>query len=137
MASPPAAAPGRSTRGRRAPRVSGDERERAILQTFERLLEQRPLHEISVDDLARGAGISRPTFYFYFRSKDAVLFALFERVITDADTAFERHSENLPTDRYEAWRSGINVFFETFVQHKGVTRAAHEVRASNPEVRNL
>jgi hypothetical protein len=35
------------------------------------------------------------------------------------------------------WRSGINVFFETFVKHKAVTRAAHEVRASNSEVRDL
>jgi TetR/AcrR family transcriptional regulator, ethionamide resistance regulator len=127
----------RSARGRRVARPSGDERELAILATAERLLEDRPLAEISVDDLAKGAGISRPTFYFYFRSKDAVLFALFERVITDADAALVRHSENPPTDRYEAWRSGINVFFETFVQHKGVTRAAHEVRASHPEVRRL
>jgi TetR/AcrR family transcriptional regulator, ethionamide resistance regulator len=127
----------RTVRGRRATRPSGDDRELAILETAERLLEKRPLSEISVDDLAKGAGISRPTFYFYFPSKDAVLLALFEKVITDADAAFERHAENPPADRYEAWRSGINVFFETFVQHKGVTRAAHEVRASNPAVRGL
>jgi AcrR family transcriptional regulator len=127
----------RAGRGRRTARPSGDDREQAILVTAERLLEERPLTEISVDDLAKGAGISRPTFYFYFPSKDAVLLALFEQVITEADSVFERHAENPPTDRYEAWRSGINVFFETFVKHKAVTRAAHEVRASNPEVRDL
>jgi AcrR family transcriptional regulator len=127
----------RPARGRRTTRPSGDDREQAILATAERLLEERPLAEISVDDLAKGAGISRPTFYFYFASKDAVLLALFEKVITEADSVFERHAQNPPTDRYEAWRSGINVFFETFVKHKGVTRAAHEVRASNPAVRDL
>jgi AcrR family transcriptional regulator len=127
----------RAGRGRRTARPSGDDREQAILVTAERLLEERPLTEISVDDLAKGAGISRPTFYFYFPSKDAVLLALFEQVITEADSVFERHAENPPTDRYEAWRSGINVFFETFVKHKAVTRAAHEVRASNSEVRDL
>jgi AcrR family transcriptional regulator len=127
----------RVARGRRATRPSGDDREQAILETARRLLAERPIAEISVDDLAKGAGLSRPTFYFYFPSKDAVLFALFERVITEADAAFERHSESVPEDRYEAWRSGINVFFETFVRHRGVTRAAHEVRASNPEVREL
>ena len=47
--------------------------------------------EISVDDLAKGAGISRPTFYFYFPSKDAVLSTLFERVISEADAAFDEH----------------------------------------------
>jgi len=127
----------RPARGRRTARPSGDDREQAILATAERLLEERPFTEISVDDLAKGAGISRPTFYFYFASKDAVLLALFEQVITEADSVFERHAQNPPTDRYEAWRSGINVFFETFVKHKGVTRAAHEVRASNSAVRDL
>ncbi|MGH3674619.1 MAG: TetR/AcrR family transcriptional regulator [Mycobacterium sp.] len=125
------------TRGRRAVRPSGDERELAILETARRLLAERSIAEISVDDLAKGAGLSRPTFYFYFPSKDAVLFALFEQVITEADAAFERHAENVPADRYQAWRTGINVFFETFVRHRGVTRAAHEVRASNPDVRAL
>jgi TetR/AcrR family transcriptional regulator, ethionamide resistance regulator len=127
----------RSARGRRTSRPSGDDREQAILATAERLLADRHFTDISVDDLAKGAGISRPTFYFYFSSKDAVLLALFEQVITEADSVFERHAANPPTDRYEAWRSGINVFFETFVKHKGVTRAAHEVRASNSAVRDL
>src|SRR5690349_3276456 len=84
MASSAAPVSARSQRGRRAPRVSGDERERAILQTAERLLEERPLREISVDDLARGAGISRPTFYFYFASKEAVLLALLDRLVEEA-----------------------------------------------------
>jgi len=75
-----------AARGRRAPRPSGDEREHAILATAERLLEQRPLSEISIDDLARGAGISRPTFYFYFASKDAVLLTLLDRVIAEVET---------------------------------------------------
>jgi len=71
----------RATRGRRSARPSGDDREIAILTTAEQLLEQRPLADISVDDLAKGAGLSRPTFYFYFPSKDAVLLTLFQRVI--------------------------------------------------------
>ncbi len=129
----------RVARGRRAVRPSGDEREQAILDTARRLLEERPIAEISVDDLAKGAGLSRPTFYFYFASKDAVLFALFERVISEADAAFERHDAALPeaADRYKMCRSGINVFFDTFVRHRTVTRAAQEVRASHPEVRDL
>jgi TetR/AcrR family transcriptional regulator, ethionamide resistance regulator len=120
----------RAARGRRAARPSGDDREQAILDTARRLLEERSIAEISVDDLAKGAGISRPTFYFYFPSKDAVLFALFEQVISEADAAFERHTASVPvtTDRYEMCRAGIGVFFETFVAHRAVTRAAQEVR---------
>src|SRR5829696_9507198 len=71
-------------RGRRGARAIGDDRERAILETAEQLLEERPLSEISVDDLAKGAGISRPTFYFYFPSKDAVVLTIVERLVADA-----------------------------------------------------
>jgi AcrR family transcriptional regulator len=131
------ASPTRAPRGRRSTRPSGDEREAAILATAERLLDDRPFSEISVDDLAKGAGLSRPTFYFYFPSKDAVLLTLVERVIVEADTASEGLADKMPDDRYEAWRTAINVFFEAFVKHKGVTRAGHAARAAHPEIREL
>ena len=66
-------------------------------KTAERLLEERSLAEISVDDLAKGAGISRPTFYFYFPSKDAVLMTLLDRVIAEADAEdWTGFAEQLP-----------------------------------------
>ena len=79
----------RALRGRRTVRPSGDDREQAILTTAERLLEQRSFTDISVDDLAKGAGLSRPTFYFYFKSKEAVLLSLLEPVIARADSEFD------------------------------------------------
>ena len=127
----------RAGHARRSARTSGDDRELAILETAERLLEGRPLADISVDDLAKGAGISRPTFYFYFRSKDAVLLTLLERVIVEADSALEAVSEQTPTDRYAFWRTGINFFFEGFGAHKGVSRAGYEARAAIPEASDL
>lgn len=126
-----------TSRGRRTARPSGDEREWAILATAERLLEDRPLNDISVDDLAKGAGISRPTFYFYFPSKEAVLLTLFDRVVNEADSALETLGENLDSDRDNMWRTGINVFFETFGSHKAVTRAAQGARATSSELREL
>lgn len=123
----------RRSHGRRAARLSGDDRELAILATAERLLEQRPLADISVAALAKGAGISRPTFYFYFPSKDAVLLTLLERMITEADAALE----NL-NDRNTTWRRGITALFQTFgCQSKGVSRAGWAALATNTEVRQL
>jgi AcrR family transcriptional regulator len=113
----------RAARGRRATRPSGDDRELAILTTLERLLEDRPFAEISVDDLARGAGISRPTFYFYFPSKDAVLMTLFERVIVEADATFEGRAEDYAADPARAWRDGIYAFFEPLRAHLSVALA--------------
>jgi TetR/AcrR family transcriptional regulator, ethionamide resistance regulator len=133
----PAASHARLSRGRRSARPSGDDRELAILATAVQLLEQRRMVDISVDDLAKGAGISRPTFYFYFPSKDAVLLTLFERVIVEADTALEHLAANPPADRNAIWRTGINVFFETFGGHRAVSLAADAARSTNPEVRQL
>lgn len=126
----------RASRGRRSARPSGDDRELAILTTAEQLLEQRQLADISVDDLAKGAGISRPTFYFYYPSKDAVLLTLFERVIVEADSALESIISDPPADLKALWRIGINVFVETFGSHRAVSLAADSAR-TNAEIRKL
>ncbi len=120
----------RALRSRRSTRPSGDDREQAILATAERLLQERPLADISVDDLAKGAGLSRPTFYFYFPSKDAVLVTLFERVIVEADSALENMVANPPADLKSLWRIGINVFVQTFGAHRAVSLAADAARTN-------
>ena len=131
----------RLNRGRRAERLSGDDRKLAILATAERLLEVHPLAGISVDDLAKGAGISRPTFYFYFASKEAVLLTLLDRVVGEADAALETLIESVSAnekiDRIKLWRNGIALFLEAFGSHKGVVRAGQSARATNAEVQQL
>ncbi|OBF54282.1 TetR family transcriptional regulator [Mycobacterium sp. 852002-53434_SCH5985345] len=125
----------RALRGRRAMRPSGDDREQAILATAERLLEQRSFADISVDDLAKGAGLSRPTFYFYFKSKDAVLLSLLEPVIARADSEFDGAVQRLPADPRRVWRNGIKAFFTAFSTHRRLARAATEALATSSELR--
>lgn len=109
----------------------------AILTTAEHLLEEHSLTDISVDDLAKGAGISRPTFYFYFPSKEAVLLTLLDRVVNEADSALETLTKNSDSDRDIMWRTGINVFFETFGAHKAVVRACQTARGTSADVAEL
>ncbi|MGC2655375.1 MAG: TetR/AcrR family transcriptional regulator [Mycobacterium sp.] len=125
----------RAVRGRRSTRPSGDDREQAILATAERLLEDRSFADISVDDLARGAGLSRPTFYFYFKSKEAVLLSLLEPLIARADSEFDGAVQRLPTDPRKIWRNGINAFFTAFDSQRAVARAGTEALATSPEIR--
>ncbi|WP_085981954.1 MULTISPECIES: TetR/AcrR family transcriptional regulator [Mycobacterium ulcerans group] len=125
------------SRGRRSARPSGDERELAILNTAEKLLEDRPMVDISVDDLAKGAGISRPTFYFYFPSKEAVLLTLLDRVVNEADAALDNLAQAPDVDYVTMWRNGINVFFETFGSHRAVVQGGQGVRSISTEVREL
>jgi AcrR family transcriptional regulator len=128
----------RPARGRRAPRAaSGDEREQAILQTAEQLLGLRSLAEISVDDLAQGAGISRSAFYFYFSSKAAVVLSLVDRVVEQVASLREGALGKLAGDPSVAWREGIAGFYATFGAHRPVIRAVNELGATNAEARAL
>jgi AcrR family transcriptional regulator len=132
---PRAAANGR---GRRATRASGDDRERAILETAEKLLEERPLGEISVDDLAKGAGISRPTFYFYFPSKDAVVLTIIDRLVADAAEGREEILTALAEQGPRAGlRESLQNLYGAFRSRPGVVRAGSELRATNQEARDL
>jgi AcrR family transcriptional regulator len=127
----------RALRGRRAARPSGDDREQAILATARRLLEERGFASISVDDLAKGAGLSRPTFYFYFKSKEAVLLSLLEPVIARADSEFDGAIQRLPADPRRVWRNGIKAFFNAFGSHRALARAATEALATSSELRTV
>lgn len=66
--------------GRRRSQSRGDIKEAAILACAWDLLATKSVAEITIEELAGGAGISRPTFYFYFDSRDAVIGALGEQV---------------------------------------------------------
>jgi len=127
----------RASRSRRTPKVSGDERERAILAAFERALEERALHEISIDDIARAAGISRPTFYFYFASKEAVLLSLFERMVGEADARRGDALLRIAEDPAARLRESLTAFYEVFRAHRAVTLAGADARATSAEVRAL
>lgn len=107
------------------------------MRTAEQLLEERSLAEISVDDLARGAGISRPAFYFYFPSKDAVVLTLIDRLAEAATNAKEQAVEERDEDPAAAVRESIQIFYEMLGEHRAVIRAVVELSATNAEARDL
>jgi len=125
-------------RGRRATRASGDDRERAIFETAEKLLEEKPLNEISVDDLAKGAGISRPTFYFYFPSRDAVVLTIIERMIPAITAAGrEQAIALLLEDPRAGLTQALREIYAAFSERKAVVLAAGELRTANEEAREM
>jgi TetR/AcrR family transcriptional regulator, ethionamide resistance regulator len=126
-----------ASRGRRSSHHTGDDREQAILATAERLLQERPLADFSVDDLAKGAGISRPTFYFYFSSKNAVLLSLLDQMNTKAHAALKALDGKLSGNAATVWRARIEAFFEVSGSHRAVAVAGAAAKATNPEVRQL
>jgi len=107
------------------------------MATAEQLLEERSLTEISVDDLARGAGISRPAFYFYFPSKDAVVLTLVDRLAEQATNAKNHAVEARDEDPEGAIRESLGIFHAMMGAHRAVIRAVVELSATNAEARDL
>lgn len=66
-----------------APRGRGDKRER-ILRAATHVFATRGFFNAQVADVARAAGIAAGTVYLYFRGKDDLLIAIFDRTMTDA-----------------------------------------------------
>jgi TetR/AcrR family transcriptional regulator, ethionamide resistance regulator len=124
-------------RGRRSPRTSGDERERTIVETAERLLGEKSFGEITIDDLAKGAGISRPTFYFYFPSKDALVMTIVERFIADTMGDLTELLADLETDPRGTIRDALKEIFTAFSDRREVVLAAEELRTYDSEAQEL
>jgi TetR/AcrR family transcriptional regulator, ethionamide resistance regulator len=113
----------------------GDLKERAILATCERLLSERPLREIAVDELAAGADISRPSFYFYFESKNAVLRALVGRVADEMYAEAEGWLEHEDDSPEVTVSRSIGAAAQQWRDHGPVLRAAVQTWGSVPELR--
>lgn len=73
-----------ATGSRRAP-TKGDQRESALLDSARAVFREKPIGQVTIDELAGAAGIARSGFYFYFESKQALLAALVDQVIGQVD----------------------------------------------------
>lgn len=117
--------------------MSGDDRERAILDAAQQLLAERPVQDVSIDDLMKSVGISRPAFYFYFPSKAAVVLALLDRMAEASFAATNERFEDAGGDPFEQWRSAIQASVQTWEEHRAVVAAVAQLRAANPEIQQL
>ena len=112
----------------------GDANEQAILETAERLLGASAFSEISISDLAAGAGISRSSFYFYFGSKDEVLMTLFDRLAGELEPIVRAMAEGIAEDPRAGLTTGIEATARLWGEHGPVLVATSEASALSPEL---
>jgi AcrR family transcriptional regulator len=85
----PAAAPGPSQR------MTAPQRREQLLEVTKEIVARRGFHAVSIEAVAREAGISRPIVYGHFRDLDTLLEALIDR---QAALALAQLEQVLPVD---------------------------------------
>lgn len=93
------------------------------MDAAERLLNQFGYRRLSVEDIAREAGLSRRTFYLYFSSKEEITLATDDRRIARLVTRLEQEAaaELSSTERLRRMLVGRVLFLFDEVQKRAAT----------------
>lgn len=124
-------------RRRKSEPRKGDLREAAILDAAEAVLDREGVESVTVEEIAKGAGISRGAFYFYFGSKEDVLTALVARTMDTLlnDAAWAAEDVDAPPE--ETIERVILRTQDQWKKHGVVMRAAVDYTPFIPEVAEL
>jgi AcrR family transcriptional regulator len=122
-----------STKPQTVRRRNRQEVEAAVREALLRLLSDGiPFKNLTVDELARAAGLSRTAFYFYFPGKEQALMSAATEVTAEL---YERadawwHGEGPPEQRVRTALQGI---LQVYVEHASLLRATVELTGYNRE----
>lgn len=64
--------------------VTGTDRRTEIIAVATSSFREKGYHATSLDDIADRIGFTKPAIYYYFKSKDDILFTIVDDVVTDA-----------------------------------------------------
>lgn len=100
----------------------------------------------SVDEIVKGAGVAKGTYYVYFKTKDEVLSALRERFIGSfqerLQAAVDKHPPGDWTGRLDAWiDAAVNAYLDQLALHDLVFQqlrpATDRLHQANPVTTHL
>lgn len=107
-----------------------------VLRSALELAETGPFRDLSVDEIARSAGLSRSAFYTHFRDKHDLLRVAVEDVAEELYRMADRwwHGEGPPADRVRTSLEGV---VAVYAGNASLLRIATEVSTYDDEVREL
>ena len=116
-------------RRRRAPQEAQAE----IIGAAEALLRERPFRELTVDEVMRRTGLSRPSFYVYFRDRNDLVLRVVEHFATELFLMSDRWYKGTGDGRAQL-REAIQGVADVYVEHGAVLNALAEAAAEDPTV---
>jgi AcrR family transcriptional regulator len=119
----------RVPRRRRTPEMA----EREIIVAAEQLLRERPFRELTVDEVMRRTGLSRPSFYVYFSDRHQLVLRVVERLGTELFAMSERWYRG-EGDGRELAREATQGIVAVFAEHGPVLRALADAATDDPRV---
>ena len=107
--------------------------EREIVVAAEALLREKPFRELTVDDLMRRTGLSRPSFYVYFRDRHDLVLKVVEHIGGELFAMSERWYAGTG-DGQTLIREAIQGVVGVFAEHGPVLRALADAASDDPRV---
>jgi TetR/AcrR family transcriptional regulator, ethionamide resistance regulator len=111
--------------------------ESAIVDATERLLRERPLHQLSVADIIHAAAVSRTSFYAYFASKTAVIAECLREVMDQVMVAVRPFHHQSRGDAEAAIRVSLLQWVDVCKTHGALLRTVSEEWPHDAEIRRL
>ena len=110
------ATPQTTAKGSRRRRMRGPERKAQLLQVARKVFGTKGFHGVSMEDVAREAGVTKPILYDHFSSKEALYLALLD---ADAQSLEDRIRAALqaPTGNRERIRASFEAYFDFVDEH--------------------
>lgn len=118
------------------PRRSRDETRAAVLRAAIALAERAPYRDLTVDEIAREAGISRSAFYLHFRDRSELLAAALGEVAGELERLAGRWWANRAGPAVQV-REAVSGFVAAYGEHAAVLRLAGDASVHDEELRRL
>jgi AcrR family transcriptional regulator len=115
-------------RRRRAPQDARQE----ILDAARQLIDERPLHEVTVLAIMERTTLSRKSFYVYFRDRSELIIALVRPLRVQADAALAQWTA--AADPVAAGRVALRAAARLYREHGTIMRALFWASADDPDL---
>src|SRR5215210_140296 len=118
-----------SRRRRRTPEVA----EAEIVEAAEALLRERPFRELTVDEVMRRTGLSRPSFYVYFKDRHELVLRVVSHLEAELLAVANRWYESLGGGA-PVLRDALAGIVGVYEEHGAVLRALADAATDDPDV---